>query len=139
MECERTPMQDTEEIWRLADAGKDGFQDLFDCIWHMPELACTEACSCAEHRAMLRQQGFRVTEQVAGIPALMPPTLHTSFARWSRLGLWRRLGQCPGRLFARLGHYRRRVAQTQMQQRFYSRTGSGTTCRRLATRQRPRR
>ena len=34
----------------------------------MPELAYTEHRSCAEHIAMLEQEGFRVTHDVAGIP-----------------------------------------------------------------------
>jgi aminobenzoyl-glutamate utilization protein B len=61
-------MQNTEEIWRLVEARKTEFEDLSDRVWHMPELAYTETRSCAEHTAMLRAQGFRVTEQVAGIP-----------------------------------------------------------------------
>src|SRR4051794_5337200 len=61
-------MQNTEEIWRLVDAKKSEFEDLSDRVWHMPELAYTETRSCAEHTAMLREQGFRVTEKVADIP-----------------------------------------------------------------------
>ena len=61
-------MENTEQIWRLIDAKKPDFEALADRIWHMPELAYTETRSCAEHTAMLQQQGFRVTEQVAGIP-----------------------------------------------------------------------
>src|SRR6478672_3538067 len=61
-------MQNTEEIWRLVDTKKSGFEDLSDRVWHMPELAYTETRSCAEHTAMLREQGFRVTERVADIP-----------------------------------------------------------------------
>ena len=34
----------------------------------MPEIAYTEYRSVAEHRAMLEQEGFRITENVAGIP-----------------------------------------------------------------------
>ena len=34
----------------------------------MPELCYGELRSCAEHTAMLEQQGFRVTRNVAGIP-----------------------------------------------------------------------
>jgi aminobenzoyl-glutamate utilization protein B len=61
-------MENTEEIWRLIDARKPVFEALSDRIWGMPELAYTEVKSCAEHTAMLREQGFRVTEKVAGIP-----------------------------------------------------------------------
>src|SRR5580693_8840114 len=61
-------MQNTEEIWRLVDAKKDDFEALSDRVWGMPEIAYTEHRSCAEHTAMLQQQGFRVTTNVAGIP-----------------------------------------------------------------------
>ena len=61
-------MQNTEEIWRLVDAKKDDFEALSDRVWAMPEIAYTERRSCAEHTAMLEQQGFRVTRNVAGIP-----------------------------------------------------------------------
>ncbi|NOG68824.1 M20 family metallopeptidase [Roseicella sp. DB1501] len=61
-------MQNTEAIWQLVEARRADFEALSDRIWHMPELAYTETRSCAEHAAMLRQQGFRVTEQLAGIP-----------------------------------------------------------------------
>lgn len=61
-------MRNTEEIWRLVDAKREPFQDLSDRVWEMPELAYTEHASCAEHTAMLRAQGFRVTENVASIP-----------------------------------------------------------------------
>ena len=61
-------MQNTEAIWPLVEARRGEFEALSDRIWHMPELAYTETRSCAEHAAMLRRQGFRVTEQLAGIP-----------------------------------------------------------------------
>src|ERR1043166_5763300 len=61
-------MQTTDEIWRLVDAKKDDFEQLSDRVWEMPELCYDEFRSCAEHTAMLRQHGFRVTENVAGIP-----------------------------------------------------------------------
>src|SRR3954469_10409572 len=61
-------MQNTEEIWRLVDGKKDDFEALSDRVWGMPELCYSEFRSCAEHTAMLEQQGFRVTKNVAGIP-----------------------------------------------------------------------
>jgi aminobenzoyl-glutamate utilization protein B len=61
-------MQNTEEIWRLVEAKKDDFEALSDRIWGMPELCYGEFRSCAEHTAMLEQQGFRVTKNLAGIP-----------------------------------------------------------------------
>jgi aminobenzoyl-glutamate utilization protein B len=61
-------MRNTEEIWHLVDAKKDAFTDLSDRVWGMPELLYNEHRSCAEHAAMLEEQGFRVTREVAGIP-----------------------------------------------------------------------
>ena len=61
-------MHNTEEIWRLVDAKQDEFNALSDRVWEIPELCYGEFKSCAEHTAMLREQGFRVTENVAGIP-----------------------------------------------------------------------
>ena len=39
-----------------------------DRVWGMPELCYGEYRSVAEHRAMLEQEGFRISENVAGIP-----------------------------------------------------------------------
>jgi aminobenzoyl-glutamate utilization protein B len=61
-------MHNTEEIWRLVDAKQDEFIELSDRVWGMPELCYGEFRSCAEHTAMLEQEGFRVTRDVAGIP-----------------------------------------------------------------------
>ena len=61
-------MQNTEEVWRLVDSRKDEYEQLSDRVWGTPELAYTEHRSCAEHVAMLEQEGFRVTRDVAGIP-----------------------------------------------------------------------
>ena len=61
-------MKNTDEIWRLIDAKQQEFIALSDRVWGMPELCYGEVRSCAEHTAMLKAQGFRVTENVAGIP-----------------------------------------------------------------------
>lgn len=61
-------MQNSEPIWDLVDEYKAEFEALSDRVWGMPEIAYTEYASVAEHAAMLREQGFRVTENVAGIP-----------------------------------------------------------------------
>jgi aminobenzoyl-glutamate utilization protein B len=61
-------MKNTEQIWDLVEAKKEGFIALSDRVWGMPELAYTEYRSVAEHTAMLREQGFRVTENYCGIP-----------------------------------------------------------------------
>jgi aminobenzoyl-glutamate utilization protein B len=61
-------VQNTDEIWRLVDAKKGRFEQLSDQVWDTPELCYTEFRSCGEHTALLERQGFRVTNNVAGIP-----------------------------------------------------------------------
>ena len=61
-------MDNRSNIWRGVDTIKPRFVDLSDRVWAMPEVCYTEARSSAEHLAELRHQGFRITEQVAGIP-----------------------------------------------------------------------
>jgi aminobenzoyl-glutamate utilization protein B len=61
-------MQNSEKIWQLVDNHRVEFVGLSDRIWGMPEIAYTEYRSVAEHTAMLKAQGFRVTENVADIP-----------------------------------------------------------------------
>jgi aminobenzoyl-glutamate utilization protein B len=61
-------MQNSEKIWQFVDDHRPEFEGLSDRIWGIPEIAYTEYRSVAEHTAMLKQQGFRVTENVAGIP-----------------------------------------------------------------------
>jgi aminobenzoyl-glutamate utilization protein B len=61
-------MQNSEKIWQLVDARKDAYEALSDRVWGMPEICYTEYRSVAEHRAMLEQEGFRIAENVAGIP-----------------------------------------------------------------------
>src|SRR5256885_10401800 len=61
-------MDNRSNIWRGVDTIKPRFVELSDRVWAMPEVCYTEARSSAEHLAELRHQGFRVTEQVAGIP-----------------------------------------------------------------------
>jgi len=61
-------MQNTEKIWQLVDARKDAYEALSDRVWEIPEICYTEYRSVAEHRAMLEEEGFRITENLAGIP-----------------------------------------------------------------------
>ena len=61
-------MQNTDEIWRLVDAKQDAFIGLSDRVWGMPELNFQEHRSAAEHKDMLRAEGFRITENVSDIP-----------------------------------------------------------------------
>lgn len=64
-------MDNRNDIWRGVDAIKPRFIALSDKVWAMPEVCYTEARSCAEHLAELRHQGFRITENVAGIPTAL--------------------------------------------------------------------
>ena len=65
-------MQNTEKIWQLVDARKDAYEALSDRVWDIPEICYTEYKSVAEHRAMLEEEGFRITENLAGIPTAQP-------------------------------------------------------------------
>jgi len=64
-------MDNRSDIWRGVDEIKTRFIDLSDRVWAMPEVCYTEARSSAEHLAELRHQGFRITENVAGIPTAL--------------------------------------------------------------------
>jgi aminobenzoyl-glutamate utilization protein B len=61
-------MQNSEQIWQLVDDHRREFEELSDRVWGIPEIAYTEYRSVAEHTAMLKQQGFQITENLAGIP-----------------------------------------------------------------------
>ena len=61
-------MQNSEAIWQHVEAKRERFIALADRVWGMPETCYTEVRSVAEHVAELHAQGFKVTENVAGIP-----------------------------------------------------------------------
>ena len=61
-------MTNEAAIWQAVEAHAPDLIGLSDRVWAMPELLYGEYRSCAEHAAMLRRKGFRVTEEVAGIP-----------------------------------------------------------------------
>lgn len=61
-------MRNDNPIWSLVDKRAAEFTGLADRVFDTPELAYGERKSCAAHTEMLRQQGFRVTENIAGIP-----------------------------------------------------------------------
>src|SRR5258708_8345569 len=60
-------MRNSDEIWGLVDRHRESFEALSDRIFDMPEIAYNEHRSVAEHIASLREHGFRVTENLAGI------------------------------------------------------------------------
>ena len=61
-------MKNADAIWNHVDQHGDGFIGLSDRVFDMPETLYNEYGSVAEHTAMLSAQGFRVTENAAGIP-----------------------------------------------------------------------
>ena len=61
-------MQNTEPVWRNVEQRREVYAAFSDRIWGMPELCYQEVKSCAEHVAMLLAEGFRITENVVGIP-----------------------------------------------------------------------
>jgi aminobenzoyl-glutamate utilization protein B len=64
-------MDNRNDIWRGVDEIKERFVALSDKVWGMPEVCYTEARSSAEHLAELKHQGFRITENIAGIPTAL--------------------------------------------------------------------
>ena len=60
-------MRNSEEIWTIVDEHRVAFETLSDTVFDTPETNFNEVRSVAAHVAMLREQGFRVTENVAGI------------------------------------------------------------------------
>ncbi|MBN7776563.1 amidohydrolase [Nitratireductor aquimarinus] len=61
-------MQNADPIWQHVENHQDDLVGLSDRVWGMPETLYAEFRSCAEHTAMLRDKGFAVTEEIAGIP-----------------------------------------------------------------------
>lgn len=61
-------MKNTDRVWDLVDARREDYIGLSDRVFDVPEIAYTEFKSVAEHKQMLEQEGFRITENVAGIP-----------------------------------------------------------------------
>lgn len=61
-------MQNADLIWGNIDHHRDAFIGLSDRVFDVPETLYNEYSSVAEHKAMLKVQGFRITENVAGMP-----------------------------------------------------------------------
>lgn len=61
-------MASNQPIWTHVEAHRDDLTGLADQVWETPELLYGEYASCAAHTQMLHDKGFRVTENVAGIP-----------------------------------------------------------------------
>lgn len=61
-------MRNTHPIDAAIETHREDLIGLADRVWGTPEILYQEKQSCAEHTAMLKAKGFRVTENVAGIP-----------------------------------------------------------------------
>jgi aminobenzoyl-glutamate utilization protein B len=61
-------MKNSEKIWQFVDEHRAELEGLSDRVWAIPEIAYTEYRSVAEHTAMLKDLGFRVTENLGDIP-----------------------------------------------------------------------
>jgi len=61
-------MRNTHPIDTAIDTHSTDLIGLSDRVWATPETLYQERESCAEHTRMLKAKGFRVTENVAGIP-----------------------------------------------------------------------
>ena len=64
-------MRNSERVWHIVDGKREAYAALADRVWDTPELAYGEHRSAAEHLAMLEREGFRVTQDVAGIPTAL--------------------------------------------------------------------
>ena len=62
------PMRNAEPLWERVDAHREAFEGLSERVFDAPELLYGEFRAVAEHEAMLRAQGFRVTPEAGGIP-----------------------------------------------------------------------
>lgn len=59
------------EVFDAVEKKKEAFIGLADQVWETPETCYMETQSAAAHREMLEAQGFRITENVAGIPTAL--------------------------------------------------------------------
>lgn len=61
-------MTNSSQIPELIARHSEDLIALADRVWGMPETLYAEFRSCAEHTQMLRDKGFHVTENLAGLP-----------------------------------------------------------------------
>lgn len=59
------------EVFDVIENKKEAFIGLANRVWETPETCYMETQSAAAHREMLETQGFRITENVAGIPTAL--------------------------------------------------------------------
>ena len=61
-------IQNEETIWNLVDAKKETFIELADRVFDTPETLYKEFQSVKEHVSTLEAEGFRITQNVCGMP-----------------------------------------------------------------------
>ena len=61
-------IQNEETIWGLVDAKKEAFIELADRVFDTPETLYKEFRSVKEHVSTLEAEGFRITQNVCGMP-----------------------------------------------------------------------
>ena len=61
-------IQNEETIWNLVDAKKEAFIELADRVFDTPETLYKEFQSVKEHVSTLEAEGFRITQNVCGMP-----------------------------------------------------------------------
>lgn len=61
-------MKNADPIWDHVDRHREDFIALSDRVFDTPETLYAEHKSVAEHKRMLQSQGFKITENAAGIP-----------------------------------------------------------------------
>lgn len=61
-------MQNSDVIWERVDHHTSDLIGLSDRVFDIPETLYNEYKSVAEHTAMLKEKGFRITENAAGMP-----------------------------------------------------------------------
>ena len=64
-------MEKVSAVWQCVEAKKALGIGLSDGVWETPEIAYGEFHSADRHTALLEAEGFRVTENLAGIPTAM--------------------------------------------------------------------
>ena len=64
-------MRNTEEIWTHVERKSPDYIALSDRVWATPELAYGEHRSAAAHLEQLQREGFRITQNLAGIPTAL--------------------------------------------------------------------
>lgn len=64
-------LHNPDPIWAHVEDRQARFVALSDQIWETPETNFAEYRSAAEHAAMLHDEGFRVTEGLAGMPTAL--------------------------------------------------------------------